>query len=194
MSEDHAEVAGPDLTQGVPRATISDGTMLLGHVGGEPVLLVGRRDEMFAVGASCSHYGAPLGDGLLVGDTVRCPWHHACFSLRTGEVLRSPALDPLPCWRVEETGGIVCVREKLERVATPPRAGAGGPTSVVIVGGGAAGFAAAATLRGEGYAGPVTMLSADASPPCDRPNLSKGYLAGTASEESNLLRPAEFYK
>ena len=194
MSEDHAEVAGPDLTQGVPRATISDGTMLLGHVGGEPVLLVGRGDEMFAVGASCSHYGAPLGDGLLVGDTVRCPWHHACFSLRTGEVLRSPALDPLPCWRVEETGGIVCVREKLERVATPPRAGAGGPTSVVIVGGGAAGFAAAATLRGEGYAGPVTMLSADASLPCDRPNLSKGYLAGTASEESNLLRPAEFYK
>ena len=194
MSEDHAEIEGPDFTQGVPRAAIPDGTMLLGHVGDEPVLLVGRGDALFAVGASCSHYGAPLGDGLLVGETVRCPWHHACFSLRTGEVLRAPALDPLPCFRIEEDAGIVRVREKLERTAPPPRAKGNAPASVVIIGGGAAGYAAAATLRSEGYSGPVTMLSADSSLPCDRPNLSKGYLAGAASEESNLLRPAEFYQ
>lgn len=194
MSEDHTEVEGPDFTQGVPRATIQDGTMLLGHVGDEPVLLVGRGDALFAIGASCSHYGAPLGEGLLVGETVRCPWHHACFSLRTGEVLRAPALDALPCFRVEEADGTVRVREKLEQNAPLPRVKANPPDSVVIVGGGAAGYAAAATLRSEGYLGPVMMLSADASLPCDRPNLSKGYLAGAASEESNLLRPVEFYQ
>lgn len=194
MTEKCTEFEGPDFTQGVPRATITDGTMLLGHAGDEPLLLVGLGDELFAVGASCPHYGAPLGDGLLVGETVRCPWHHACFSLRTGEVLRAPALDPLPCFRVEEAGGVVRVRERLERAARPPRADAGAPISVVIVGGGAAGCAAATTLRNEGYSGPVTMLSADGSLPCDRPNLSKGYLAGAASEESNLLRPAEFYQ
>ena len=142
----------------------------------------------------CTHYGAPLADGLLVGDTVRCPWHHACFSLRTGAALRAPALDPVSCWRVEQRDGSVYVREKLARPKQqrlPVAAGA--PKTVVIVGGGAAGNAAAETLRREGYSGRITMLSADASGPCDRPNLSKGFLAGTASAESNPLRPPEFY-
>ncbi len=102
MSEETAKLSGPDLTQGVELSTVPDGTMLLGHARGEPVLLARRGDELFAIGAVCTHYGAPLEQGLLVGDTVRCPWHHACFSLRTGEALRAPALDPVSRWRVEE--------------------------------------------------------------------------------------------
>jgi NADPH-dependent 2,4-dienoyl-CoA reductase/sulfur reductase-like enzyme/nitrite reductase/ring-hydroxylating ferredoxin subunit len=208
MSEEKAKLSGPDLGQGVELSTVPEGAMLLGHAQGEPVLLVRRGDEVFAIGAICTHYGAPLADGLLVGDTVRCPWHHACFSLRSGEALRAPALDPVSRWRVEEVRdvarqftpveqrvGAVYVREKLERVA--PHSGgaaAGVPGSIMIIGGGAAGNAAAETLRREGYGGRVTMLSADESMPCDRPNLSKGYLGGAASDESNLLRPAKFYQ
>ncbi len=208
MSEETTKLSGPDFTQGVDLSTVPDGTMLRGHALGEPVLLVRRGDEVFAIGAICTHYGAPLEEGLLVGDTVRCPWHHACFSLRTGKALRAPALDPISCWRVEEVRDVarqftpieqrvsaVFVREKLEGVARPSRALAAGiPGSIVIVGGGAAGNAAAETLRHEGYSGRITMLSADKSAPCDRPNLSKGYLGGVASDESNLLRSAEFYK
>jgi NADPH-dependent 2,4-dienoyl-CoA reductase/sulfur reductase-like enzyme/nitrite reductase/ring-hydroxylating ferredoxin subunit len=205
MSEEKVKLSGPDLTQGVELSTVPDGTMLLGHARGEPVLLVRRGDELFAIGAICTHYGAPLEQGLLVGDTVRCPWHHACFSLRTGEALRAPALDPVSCWRVEEVRdvarqftpveqrvGAVYVREKLSGQASS--AVRGSRITVVIVGGGAAGNAAAETLRHEGYSSRITMLSADESVPCDRPNLSKGYLAGTASEDSNFLRPAKFYK
>lgn len=208
MSEEKAKLSGPDLTQGVELSAIADGTILLGHARGEPVLLARRGYELFAIGAICTHYGAPLEQGLLVDDAVRCPWHHACFSLRTGEALRAPALDPVSHWRVEQVHdrarqfrpvdqpvGVVYVREKLESVAWPSGATAAGmPDSVVIVGGGAAGNAAAETLRHEGYSGPITMLSVDESLPCDRPNLSKGYLAGVASDESNLLRPATFYK
>jgi len=102
MSEKTTKLSGPDLTQGVELSTIPDGTMLLGHAQGESVLLARRGDEVFAIGAICTHYGAPLEQGLLVGDTVRCPWHHACFSLRTGEALRAPALNPVSRWRVEE--------------------------------------------------------------------------------------------
>ncbi len=146
---------------------------------GEAVILVRQGDTVRAVGAICTHYGAPLADGLLVGDTVRCPWHHACFSLRTGEVLRAPALSPIACWKVEQRDGIVYVREKIEhpRPLAGPAAQAA-PKSTVIVGGGGAGNAAAEVLRQQGYAGRITMLSADASPPYDRPNLSKGGLAG----------------
>lgn len=208
MSEDKAKLSGPDLTLAIELSALPDGTMLLGHVGDEPVLLARRGDEVFAIGAVCTHYGAPLDQGLLVGDTVRCPWHHACFSLRTGEPLRAPALDPVSCWRVEAVRdvarqftpidkpvGAVFVREKLE--AREPRRGpvaTNAPNSILIVGGGAAGNAAAQALRDEDYGGPITMLSADDTLPCDRPNLSKGFLAGAAADASNLLRSRAFYE
>ena len=195
MNETTDALSGPDLVKGVSLTQITDGAMLLGHAHGEPVLLARHGNEVFAIGAICNHYGAPLVDGLLVDDTVRCPWHHACFSLRTGAALRAPALDPVPCWRVEQRGDKVYVHEKLKHGAPkrPPMA-AGTPQSVTILGGGAAGNAGAETFRRDGYAGRITMLSADPSRPCDRPNLSKGFLAGTAAAESNPLRSWAFYQ
>lgn len=193
MSETKVRLSGPDFVEGVPVSAIADATMLLGHAHGEPVLLVRRGEEFFAIGNACTHYGAPLNDGLLVADTVRCPWHHACFSLRTGEALRAPALDPVPCWRVEQRDGVVRVGERIELASRTAPTEPGLPASIVIVGGGAAGNAAAEMLRREGYGGRLTLLSADASVPVDRPNLSKGYLAGAAPAELNPLRSLEFY-
>jgi apoptosis-inducing factor 3 len=186
---------GPDFAKGVAIGTLADGGMLLGQVGGEDVVLARSGDEIFAVGAHCTHYHGALADGLVVGDTVRCPLHHACFSLRSGEALRAPAFDPIACWRVERQGDMAFVREKL---AEPPRAsapstGTHAPSSVVIVGGGAAGLAAADMLRREGYEGPIAMISADTAPPPDRPNLSKDYLSGHAQEDWIPLKPPEFY-
>jgi NADPH-dependent 2,4-dienoyl-CoA reductase/sulfur reductase-like enzyme len=194
MGSEQAKVSGPDLTQGVSIEQVPDGGMLAGHVGEEAVLVARRGAEVFAVGATCTHYGGPLAEGLMVGDTVRCPWHHACFSLRTGEALYAPAFAPLACWRVEERDGKVFVREKAaaEKPRKPVRP-AGGPEKIVIVGGGAAGFAAADTLRKEGYQGQLVMLSNDDAPPVDRPNLSKDYLAGNAPEEWVPLRPDSYY-
>ena len=176
-------VTGPDFTLGVPAAALEDGRPLTGHVGKDPVLLVRLGKDYSAVGAVCAHYHGPLDKGLVVGDTVRCPLHHACFSLRNGEALTAPALGPLLRWRTERQGDTVFVREKLEAVKLStrrPPAGARAPESGVIVGGGAAGEAAATALRFHGYAGPVTLISAEDSLPPDRPNLSKDYLAGTA--------------
>ena len=195
MSELKTKLSGPDLAKGVAISTVADGAMLLGYAHGESALLARRGDELFAIGNVCTHYGAPLNEGLLVDDTVRCPWHHACFSLRTGEALRAPALNPVSCWRVEQRDDTMYVREKLESIGQrAPSVAAGMPGSVLIVGGGAAGNAAAEMLRREGYVGRITLLSADEWAPCDRPNLSKGYLAGTAPAESNPLRSADFYK
>ena len=194
MSEENRKPAGPDLTKGIPTADLAEGRMTLGHVADEAVLLARSGGALFAIGAECTHYHGPLAEGALVGDTVRCPWHHACFSLRTGEALHAPALNPVACWRVEERDGRIYVREKLAPAAEPARAAAqAGPELVVIIGGGAAGNAAAEMLRREGYAGPVTMLSADDAGPYDRPNLSKDYLAGNAPEEWIPLRSPEFY-
>ena len=179
----------PDFRNGLPFSDLPDRTPVAGRVEDDDVVVVRHGAELFAVGAYCTHYHGPLADGLIVGETVRCPWHHACFSLRTGEALRAPALDPIPCWRVERVGDTVFVREKLARTRKA-RVQRLSRRPIVIVGGGAAGLAAADMLRREGYDGPVTMISADDSPPTDRPNLSKDYLAGTAQEDWIPLRSA----
>src|SRR5215472_7883257 len=194
MSEENKGLIGPDLANGIPAADVAEGGMILGRVAGEAVVLARDGGALFAIGAECTHYHGPLAEGALVAGTVRCPWHHACFSLRTGEALRAPALNPVACWRVEQGDGVIYVREKLEPAARPARAAAQArPESIVIIGGGAAGNAAAEMLRREGYARPVTILSADDTGPYDRPNLSKDYLAGTAPEDWIPLRSQEFY-
>ncbi|MBV8524567.1 MAG: FAD-dependent oxidoreductase [Acetobacteraceae bacterium] len=192
MGEEKAP-EGPDLTQGVPVTDLPAGGMVAGRVGEDAVLVARSGEEFFAIGATCTHYGGPLAEGLVVGDTVRCPWHHACFSLRTGEALRAPAFDPVSSWQVERQGDRIFVREKLAAPLVQRAAPTRAPERVVIVGGGAAGFAAAERLRREGYSGALTMLSDDADAPYDRPNLSKDYLAGKAPEEWIPLRPASFY-
>jgi apoptosis-inducing factor 3 len=194
MADGQGEPRGPDLTLGIAASDLGDGAMLLGHVGDETVLLARRGAELFAIGATCTHYNGPLAEGLLVDDTVRCPLHHACFSLRTGEALRAPALNPVPCWQVEQTGSEIFVRQKIEnpkfeKLVEPKK----DIKTIVIIGGGAAGNAAAEMLRRQGYAGELIMLSADDALPYDRPNLSKDYLAGTASEDWIPLRTADFY-
>ena len=193
MSEQDAELTGPDLvSDGVPQQQVADGGTLLGHAEGEPVVLVRRGNEVLALGATCTHYGGPLADGLFDGELLRCPWHHACFSVRTGEPVRAPALNPVATYELQERGGRLFVTGKVERAPRPAPI-AEPPESVVIVGGGAAGAAAAEMLRREGYDGPITMVSADAAAPYDRPNLSKDYLAGNAPEDWIPLRPDEFY-
>lgn len=198
MSEEQP-LSGPDLTKGVAAAGIAEGELLLGHAGGEAVLLTRCGGELLAVGARCTHYGGPLAEGLVVGDTIRCPWHHTAFSLRTGEVLRPPALASLPCWNVEERDGQVVVTDKrtvpprLAPTTSGHRARSAAPESVIILGGGAAGAVAAETLRRAGYDRPVSIIEAGPFAPYDRPNLSKDYLAGTAPEDWIPLRPRQFY-
>jgi NADPH-dependent 2,4-dienoyl-CoA reductase/sulfur reductase-like enzyme/nitrite reductase/ring-hydroxylating ferredoxin subunit len=181
-----------DLATGIPISAIPDGGKLQGVVEGEDVLLVRNGTEIFAVSPFCTHYHGPLAEGLVVGDEVRCPWHHACFNLKTGEALRAPALDPIQCWKVERRGDAIFVREKM--TPAPEQPAITQPASVVIVGGGAAGLAAAEMLRRKGYSGPLTMISADNAPPCDRPNLSKDFLAGTAPEDWMPLRSPDWYQ
>jgi NADPH-dependent 2,4-dienoyl-CoA reductase/sulfur reductase-like enzyme/nitrite reductase/ring-hydroxylating ferredoxin subunit len=192
---DSKDPARPDLATGVSIRALVDGGMLLGRVGEDEVLLARSGDSIFAVGAHCTHYRGQLADGLLVGETVRCPLHHACFDLRTGEALRAPALDPVACWRVEREGDTIFVREK--KAATEPTpthvVPASVPASIGIIGGGAAAIAAAEMLRREGYEGPITMISADEDAPVDRPNLSKDYLAGEAQDDWIPLWPSAWY-
>jgi NADPH-dependent 2,4-dienoyl-CoA reductase/sulfur reductase-like enzyme/nitrite reductase/ring-hydroxylating ferredoxin subunit len=194
MGGEEAKLTGPDLEAGISVSDVPDGGMLAGHAAGKAILLARQGPDWFAIGAVCSHYSGPLPEGLLVGDTVRCPWHHACFSLRTGAALRPPALNDVSCWRVEQRGDKVYVAGKAPRPARPARKRGGGPDAVVIIGAGAAGESAAETLRRDGYEGRLTLFDTDPDSPYDRPNLSKDYLAGTASEDWIPLHSPEFYR
>jgi len=192
MADEQAPPAGPDLTQGIALGDFTAET-LLGHVGDQDVLLVRSGPEIFGIDAYCSHYHGPLAEGLVVGDSIRCPWHHACFDLRTGEAARAPALTPLAVWRVEHEGDRIFVRQKQELPKPRGKGPVDPPGRIVIVGGGAAGFAAAEMLRRQEFGGNIVLLSDDSAPPVDRPNLSKDYLAGSAPEDWLPLRPDSFY-
>ncbi|HEY2890135.1 MAG TPA: FAD-dependent oxidoreductase [Dongiaceae bacterium] len=200
MTGSTSETEGPDFGRGVAESELADGAKLAGHVGGEAVLLVRRGNEVFAVSAHCTHYNAPLVDGVVSDDGLHCPWHHTLFDLATGEARHAPAISPLGRWSVERRGGKIYVGAKREEAKRFPRAAKGPaqepaqePDSIVIVGGGAAGFAAAEMLRRRGYGRKLVMLSSDAAAPVDRPNLSKDFLAGKAPEDWLPLRGDDFY-
>jgi NADPH-dependent 2,4-dienoyl-CoA reductase/sulfur reductase-like enzyme/nitrite reductase/ring-hydroxylating ferredoxin subunit len=211
VSEQPDALTGPDLEKGVGISSVGAGQMIAGHAFGEPVLLVHVEQSWFAVGAKCTHYGGPLAEGALAGETIRCPWHHACFELRNGAASHAPALNDLPCYDIalendivrvsgRRTGGQLHGRGKQARgsrapekvvLEAPPITG---PSSVLIIGAGAAGNACAEMLRREGYRGPVTLVDGDRDAPYDRPNLSKDFLAGHAPEDWLPLHPKEFFE
>ena len=192
MAEASRDLEGPDFEKGCDIDEVQDGGMLLGHAFGEAILVARQGSQLFAIGATCTHYGGPLAKGLMVDCTVRCPWHHARFDLRTGEAFGAPALSDTPCWNIDKRGRRFFVVGRKEK--KPARKPKSSPASMVIVGAGAAGNAAAEMLRREGYDGPITLIGADEFLPYDRPNLSKDYLAGTAPEEWIPLRSADFYR
>jgi NADPH-dependent 2,4-dienoyl-CoA reductase/sulfur reductase-like enzyme/nitrite reductase/ring-hydroxylating ferredoxin subunit len=194
MSNDSdAAPVGPDFSQGVYASTIPDEGVFAGHVKGEAIIVARTGAGIVALGGACTHYSAPLHEGLRVGDTINCPWHHACFDLRTGRAVKAPALSPVARWKVDEEGGKVFVREALHDDA-PQASALMADKHFVIVGGGASGFAAAQRLREHGFAGELTMISSDADAPYDRPNVSKDYLAGTAEPEWMPLKNDAFYR
>ncbi len=185
------EPTGPDLLAGISITDIADGGMLQGQANGDAILLVRRGDEVFALDAGCGHYGAPLIDGIVVGHEVRCPWHHACFDIRTGAAVGPPSPRAIASYAVIRDGDRVRLGDKKPALRVNVSAE---PGAMVIVGGGAAGDAAADTMRSEGYGGKITIVMRDdESLPIDRPNLSKDYLAGTAPEYWLPVRNADFY-
>ncbi len=188
------ELTGPDLAAGIDADAVAEGQAIAGHAGGTAVLLARSGGKLFAVGAKCTHYGAPLSDGLVVDGTIRCPWHHAAFDLETGRMSRPPALHDLPCWKVELRDGKAFIGERRDDTGFSHHDRQPEKTSpMVIVGAGAAGTVAAMTLRREGYAGRILLIDSGPDLPVDRPNLSKDYLAGDAPEEWMPLFPETFY-
>ena len=210
MGGSNDKPTGPDLAEPQLMSSIPMGGMLAGQFQGEAVLLARVNDNFFAVGARCTHYSAPLAEGLIDGETLRCPWHHACYNLRNGAAVGAPALNDLPAYEVVVEADTVRIagkktpahlasslrhegdsRAPAQVELRPPTESQ--PSSVVIIGGGAAGNACAEMLRRESYNGPVIIIDPDNDAPYDRPNLSKDYLAGNAPEEWLPLHPPEFY-
>ncbi|HEU4510886.1 MAG TPA: FAD-dependent oxidoreductase [Pyrinomonadaceae bacterium] len=176
---------------------LADGEMKQLSANGAEILLACVGGKFHAVGAHCTHYGAPLVEGVLSGERIVCPWHHACFNVTNGDIQEPPALDDLARYdlRVENDRVIVRVPDGAPDRSVPAmmRRDTKDERLFVIAGGGAAGYAAAQTLREDGFAGRIVMITREAHFPYDRPNLSKDYLQGNAEPEWIPLRPEDFF-
>lgn len=175
------------------------GTMEEVQVGAIPVLVVRTARGVQALAARCPHYGAPLAEGLLAGDRIVCPWHHACFAADTGMQLEPPADDGLARYPVRVEDGRIFVRvpDDMPPHAPPALASAdpaSDPRVFVIVGAGAAGSTAAWTLRAEGFRGRIVLIGADERAPYDRTFLSKELLMGVDLPAPEALRSDAFWR
>ena len=89
---------------------LADGEMKQLSANGAEILLACVGGKFHAVGAHCTHYGAPLVEGVLSGQRIVCPWHHACFDITTGDLQEPPAFDSLPRYEVKVENDQVIVR------------------------------------------------------------------------------------
>lgn len=202
-----------DLSAGVALADIPADGLLAAQLDDAQLMLArwtdsAGREHVSALDAVCTHSGAKLPTGVRVGDTVHCPFHHACFDLRTGEATVAPAYKPLKRWQADIDGDVVHVRDAAPEdepgaagspqsepmPGTPERVdNLRGVERVVVIGGGAAGFATVERLRRAAYTGVITLVSGEPQLPIDRTLLSKGYLDGSASAGKLPLLPDDWY-
>ncbi|CAL9683924.1 unnamed protein product [Knipowitschia caucasica] len=175
---------------------LKDGEMRAVEVGDATVLLVRTEGQYTAIGNKCSHYGAPLIKGVLMGNRVRCPFHGACFNVKTGDIEDFPGLDSLPCYKVTVKGGNVYVtinRKSMiqtKRVKEMCSVTQDFKETIVLIGGGPASLVCAETLRQNNYNGRIVMITKDSLPPFDKPKLSK---AMDVDSSNILLRSSDFF-
>jgi len=163
---------------------------------GGKVLLVKVGDQISALNANCTHYGAPLKNGVLTPEgRLTCPWHGACFNTKTGDVEDSPAPLALNKFNViEKDGGVYITGKEADikggkrqvNVKTTPST----DEKVVIVGGGSGTFGAILKLRELGFQGHVTVITGEGLP-IDRTKLSKALITDASKI---YLQPEQFYK
>ena len=177
---------------------LNNGDMKSISIEGNEILLCKIENEYYALDAHCTHYGAPLAEGILNGDRIVCPWHHACFNARTGERVEPPAQDSLTKYETKIEGDSVLIKipEKFSKNGHNKmvKRDKKNQKQFVIIGGGAAGYSAAQTLREDGFTGRIILITQDKYEPYDRPNLSKDYLAGDAEEFWLPIRSSNFYE
>lgn len=176
---------------------LKDGEMREVDVGEGKALLVKENGQFYAIGNKCTHYGAPLAKGALSNGRVRCPWHGACFNVKTGDIEDFPGLDSLPKFDVTVADGKVKVKGDKALLTSSKvqksmcKQSAENQKSVLIIGGGPASVMCAETLRKEGFTGKITIATQERHLPYDRIKLSK---AMDSSADAIALRNADFYK
>eukprot|EP01119_Soliformovum_irregulare_P024148 TRINITY_DN858_c0_g1_i1.p1 TRINITY_DN858_c0_g1~~TRINITY_DN858_c0_g1_i1.p1 ORF type:complete len:536 (-),score=170.22 TRINITY_DN858_c0_g1_i1:40-1647(-) len=176
---------------------IKEGELREVELGEGKVLLVKKDGEIHAIGNKCSHYGAPMKKGAIANGRIRCPWHGACFSLKTGDIEDYPGVDGIHVYKVDIEGNDVRVTAPKQSFTqwkkTPKfcKAHQDDKRIFAIVGAGPAGEMCAETLRKEGYTGRIVVFGKEKHLPYDRPKLSK---ALSVQVDKILLRPESFYQ
>jgi nitrite reductase/ring-hydroxylating ferredoxin subunit len=91
---------------------IQPSTMKAVEVNGEKICLANIEGKYYAIGNVCTHLGGPLAQGKLEGYEVQCPWHGSRFDIRTGNVVRPPALRSEPAYEIKVEDDNILVKKQ----------------------------------------------------------------------------------
>jgi nitrite reductase (NADH) small subunit len=97
------------LAPAIAVADLPPGRAVEVAVAGQPIALFNVNGTFHALAGRCPHRGGPLGQGLVAGSRVSCPWHNWTFDVTTGENVASPDLK-VARYDVRVEDGQVCVK------------------------------------------------------------------------------------
>ncbi|MGB3800136.1 MAG: FAD-dependent oxidoreductase [Lewinella sp.] len=189
------------MTPVLSLSQLPDGHLHKVKVGDYDVLLANLKGEIYAVENKCSHYQLPLDGGSLCEHRLRCPFHHACFDIRTGEQLEAPGMDGLPRFEVTIQDDQIHVSDQPVEKNGPEglmgnqsvKEGGTDHYTYAVVGGGTAAAYGVEAIRAHDPEGSILMLGEEELPPYDRTKVSKAFMQGDDSVYKLPLRDAAFY-
>ncbi len=89
---------------------VPPGTGKAVQAGTKQVAIFNVKGTFYAIDGLCTHRHGPLGEGVLEGTIVTCPWHGSKFDVTSGHVIKGPATQPVAAYPVSVEGTDVLVQ------------------------------------------------------------------------------------
>jgi nitrite reductase/ring-hydroxylating ferredoxin subunit len=105
---------GEDFVKVAKTEDVQASQMMAVEVNDERICLANVNGKYYAISNVCTHMGGPLAEGKLEDYIVQCPWHGSRFDIRSGKIVRPPAMKPEPIYEVKVENNDILIKKQKE--------------------------------------------------------------------------------